>query len=174
MAWRRNKEQAPASRGWKKWEQGAFGWLLRFLRHRFFEASGLLLILLSGFGLFSIFIYNPENPSLNYFDGEGVENWLGAKGAEVADILIQLLGLGTWAVFLAPLVLGIALLTHKSLKGLWWRTALWLTSPFLLAMGLDIMTQDKGGAAGRLLTQRLAEFFPISGIFWAVGIITTA
>ncbi|MGI9391920.1 MAG: DNA translocase FtsK [Parvibaculales bacterium] len=36
------------------------------------------------------------------------------------------------------------------------------------------MTQEKGGAAGRLLTQRLAEFFPISGIFWAVGIITTA
>src|SRR5690606_29106229 len=66
-----------------------------FLLRRVVEAAGVLLMLVSGFGLLAVMSWSADDPSLNNATTRAPENWMGLPGAYVADVLLQTLGLAS-------------------------------------------------------------------------------
>jgi DNA segregation ATPase FtsK/SpoIIIE, S-DNA-T family len=126
-------------------------------------AIGILLIVLAlGLSL-AMISYQASDPSLNTATSGTVQNWLGAFGAIVADILLQFLGLAALAVIVPFITWGMRLVRGRAV--LRWRLRwLWLALSLpLLALGLGaVSTPDAwviapgyGGALGALLWQPL-------------------
>src|SRR5690606_15932968 len=65
------------------------------------QAAGVCLVLAGGFAGLSILFHHPLDPSWNAATGAMVANRLGAEGAAVSDLMLQLLG---WAAPAAALV----------------------------------------------------------------------
>ncbi len=84
-----------------------------FVTRRFREASGLSLILLTAGLGFALATWSISDPSLNHATDAQVRNVFGAKGAIVADLIMQSIGVSSIAL-LAPLaLLGWRMLTNK-------------------------------------------------------------
>jgi len=100
-----------------------------FLRRRAVELSGLALLGVAAILALALVSYNAADPSWNLAVTGQAQNWLGAPGAAVADLMIQFLGI---AAFLAPVAAaawGWRLLSHRGLPW-WWANLLCL--PILL------------------------------------------
>ncbi|MEX0810547.1 MAG: DNA translocase FtsK 4TM domain-containing protein [Dongiaceae bacterium] len=136
-----------------------------FLRQRFAELVGLLLLLF-GIGLIlAIGSFHPEDPSLNRSTGGAALNLLGSTGAVIADLLLQSIGLAALLLALVPMVWGWKLLRHRRLHLWWLRLALLPPAPVTLAIALAglsnpagwPLTVGLGGYAGDYLMARLVE-----------------
>src|SRR5690554_720945 len=66
------------------------------------QAAGVCLALAGGFAGLAILFHDPLDPSWNAATGQAVSNRLGAEGAAVGDLMLQLLG---WAAPAAALVI---------------------------------------------------------------------
>ncbi len=121
--------------------------------------------------------YNPDDASLNTAAGApGVGNMLGAGGAVIADVLVQLVGLTTWLPVLALLVWGGRLLVvGRPLPKMWLRALLLGSGLLLLGIGLAVLpapgrlpvalgVHGLGGAAGQLLLSGLKESARLTGV----------
>lgn len=96
-----------------------------FLSRRAAELTGLGLLALTAAVAVSLATWSVDDPSINNATSGAVRNWLGRPGAMVADLAMQLLGLGVVAMLFPPLtwalrLVRIHLFDRGALKlGLW-------------------------------------------------------
>ena len=133
----------------------------------------------------SLISYDARDSSLNTASDVSlsVENWLGIGGAFVSDLLVQLLGKGSWLF-----VFVLASFSVKSRRGIFWRNAFLATS-LLLASGASALSSPEatnawpaggGGIVGEVvrnaaysdnlaisLASILAAFFASMSLFFA-------
>src|SRR5437879_1375422 len=90
----------------------------QFLARRAVELIGLGLIALAGAIAISLITWSVNDPSLTHAKSGRISNWLGAPGAIVADLSMQIFGLATIA-WLTPVALwGWRLLSRRRLPRL--------------------------------------------------------
>src|SRR5689334_665348 len=91
------------------------------------ERLGRWLLRASGFGVLvvctvcglALLSWSPADPSLSHLTNGNARNLLGAQGAILADILMQLLGLTAVVLILPPLIWALSLTSGQILPG--WR-----------------------------------------------------
>src|SRR5580700_5540447 len=103
------------------------------LRRRLREVVGIALIsvaMLAGLALAS---WSVQDPSLSHATDSPVHNLLGVPGAITADLMMQLLGLGSVALLLPVAVWGYRLLGHRRLSHERLRVLVWMLGAVLSA-----------------------------------------
>src|SRR5215471_10993106 len=96
------------------------------LRRRLRELIGFLLIVLAGLMVAALATWSVLDPSLSHATKAPIRNILGAPGAVVADLLMQLLGFAA-IVLVAPIATwGWRLATHRSLNRERIRIVFWI------------------------------------------------
>jgi S-DNA-T family DNA segregation ATPase FtsK/SpoIIIE len=100
--------------------------LRAFLHRRAAEMTGLLLLALVAMLLVALASWSVDDPSLNNAADGRVANLMGRPGAVVADLLMQLMGLGVVGLLLPPFAWALKLLRTRSLGRVALRVALWL------------------------------------------------
>src|SRR4030088_2032396 len=84
------------------------------LARRFRELGGLSLIALSGVAAAALMTWSVQDPSLSHATSRAIRNIVGYPGAIGADLLMQILGLGSILLVLPLAVWGWRMLTHRS------------------------------------------------------------
>ncbi|MEE1610893.1 DNA translocase FtsK 4TM domain-containing protein, partial [Microvirga sp. CF3016] len=105
---------------------GLFSAFRAFLARRAQELTGLCLIAVAGAVAVALATWSVDDPSLNNATDLPVRNLLGWPGAIVADLLMQLLGLGAIAAVLPLALWGWRLMKSGDLGRLQLRLALWV------------------------------------------------
>jgi len=136
------------------------------LRRRLREICGVALIAGTVLAMASLATWSVKDPSFSYATGAPVHNILGAHGAVVADLLMQLFGLAAIALVLPVALWGWRLMTHRRLDRLRLRFILWLVGALLAAGFLACLTRPHtwplptglGGVIGDTLLRLPAWF----------------
>jgi len=81
---------------------------------RFRELAGLGLIALAGVAAAALMTWSVQDPSLSHATSRPIRNIVGYPGAISADLLMQILGLGSIMLVLPVAVWGWRMLTHRS------------------------------------------------------------
>jgi len=84
------------------------------LARRFREMAGLGLIALAGVAAAALMTWSVQDPSLSHATSRPIRNIVGYPGAISADLLMQLLGLGSIMLILPLAVWGWRMLTHRN------------------------------------------------------------
>ena len=103
------------------------------LQRRLREATGLALISLAMVAALALATWSVQDPSLSHATDAPVHNLLGKPGAIIADLLMQLFGLGGLALLLPIAVWGYRLLGHRPLNRERLRIVVWLLGAVLSA-----------------------------------------
>jgi DNA segregation ATPase FtsK/SpoIIIE, S-DNA-T family len=103
------------------------------LRRRFREVMGIALISVAMMAGLSLASWSVQDPSLSHATDAPVHNLLGVPGAIAADLLMQLLGLGSLALLLPVAIWGYRLLGHRRLSHERLRVMVWLFGAVLSA-----------------------------------------
>ena len=103
------------------------------LQRRLREATGLALISLAMVAALALATWSVQDPSLSHATDAPVHNLLGKPGAIIADLLMQLFGLGGLALLLPIAVWGYRLLGHRALNRERLRIVVWLLGAVLSA-----------------------------------------
>ncbi|MBL8643112.1 MAG: DNA translocase FtsK 4TM domain-containing protein [Rhodospirillaceae bacterium] len=106
------------------------------LKRTAWTMSGLGVFILLGLGAAALLTYTPTDPSLNTASNALVQNALGKPGAVVADLLLQIAGLGIAAVFFAVTSWAVCLVKGEAVEWLWLRTLSALGACILIATAL--------------------------------------
>ena len=86
-----------------------------FMGRRLAEAVGVAILLgLVGLG-FALMTWSVQDPSLNHATAARVHNWLGAPGAIVSDLVMQMFGIASVAILLPAAFWGWRLTTERRL-----------------------------------------------------------
>src|SRR5580692_8761967 len=83
------------------------------LRRRLRELTGLGLLTLAGGAAAALMTWSVQDPSLSHATSRAIHNVLGYPGAIGADLLMQILGLGSIMLILPVAVWGWRMLTHR-------------------------------------------------------------
>jgi len=103
------------------------------LRRRLREVGGIALISLAMMAMLALATWSVRDPSLSHATDAPVHNLLGLPGAIAADLMMQLLGLGSLALLLPVGVWGYRLLGHRQLSRERLRVLLWVLGAVLTA-----------------------------------------
>jgi len=103
------------------------------LQRRLRELGGIALISLAMIGALALATWSVHDPSLSHATDARVHNLLGWPGAVIADLLMQLFGLGSLALLLPIAIWGYRLLGHRRLRHERRRIVLWLVGAVLAA-----------------------------------------
>ncbi len=103
------------------------------LARRLRELGGIALISLAMILALALATWSVQDPSLSHATDSAVHNLLGRPGAIAADLLMQLLGLGSLALLLPVAVWGYRLLGHRPLSRERLRVVLWLVGAIVAA-----------------------------------------
>ena len=103
------------------------------LRRRLREMGGIALLSLAMMAALALATWSVNDPSLSHATDARVHNLLGRPGAVAADLMMQLLGLGSLALLLPVGVWGYRLLGHRPLGRERLRALLWLLGAVLAA-----------------------------------------
>jgi S-DNA-T family DNA segregation ATPase FtsK/SpoIIIE len=103
------------------------------LRRRLRELGGLTLVTLAFIGATALATWSVQDPSLSHATNAPIHNLVGAPGAIVADLLMQLLGIASVVCVLLMGILGWRLVTHRPLYREGWRFLLWFLAAVLAA-----------------------------------------
>ncbi|MBV9394306.1 MAG: DNA translocase FtsK 4TM domain-containing protein, partial [Methylobacteriaceae bacterium] len=106
-----------------------------FVARRMAEALGILILLLSAAYTLALVTWSVRDPSLNHATAGPIHNLLGFKGAIVADLTMQLIGIAAVALLLPPLLWSWRLLRRRQFDSAKWRLILWICGT-LCAAGL--------------------------------------
>jgi DNA segregation ATPase FtsK/SpoIIIE, S-DNA-T family len=109
------------------------GHLGGLLKRRLREVSGIALLSLAMMAALALATWSVQDPSLSHATDAPVRNLLGHPGAITADLLMQLLGLGSLALLLPIAIWGYRLLGHRPLSREKLRMLLWLFGAVLAA-----------------------------------------
>jgi DNA segregation ATPase FtsK/SpoIIIE, S-DNA-T family len=109
------------------------GQLGAMLRRRLREVTGIALLSLAMIAALALATWSVRDPSLSHATDAPVHNLLGVPGAVAADLLMQLLGLGSLALLIPVGVWGYRLLGHRPLNHERLRVLLWLLGTVLSA-----------------------------------------
>src|ERR1700731_2100664 len=109
------------------------GHLGALLKRRLREVSGIALLSLAMMAALALATWSVQDPSLSHATDAPVRNLLGHPGAITADLLMQLLGLGSLALLLPIAIWGYRLLGHRPLSREKLRMLLWLFGAVLAA-----------------------------------------
>jgi S-DNA-T family DNA segregation ATPase FtsK/SpoIIIE len=109
------------------------GQLGGMLRRRLREVGGIALLSLAMMAALALATWSVQDPSLSHATDAPVRNLLGHPGAITADLLMQLLGLGSLALLLPIAIWGYRLLSHRQLSRERLRMLLWLFGAVLAA-----------------------------------------
>ncbi len=96
------------------------------LQRRLRELGGVALLSLAMMAALALATWSVHDPSLSHATDAPVHNLLGRPGAIAADLLMQLLGLGSLALLLPIAVWGYRLLGHRPLNHERLRVLVWL------------------------------------------------
>ncbi|MBN9063438.1 MAG: cell division protein FtsK [Rhizobiales bacterium 65-9] len=148
-----------------------------FASRRAAETTGLALIAGASACAVALATWSVQDPSINHATRAPTRNLLGAPGAIVADLSIQLLGLAIIAFLLPPAVWGVRLLAARPFPNRIWRIAAWIAGFFSAAALLSSLPKvDRwplpgglGGAVGDVLNgfakRAVASFYePLVGV----------
>ena len=140
------------------------GRLGSFLIFRGQEVIGIILMA-AGLSLALIlFSYHASDPSLNRVGNIDIENWFGAYGAVIADLLYQFAGYGAWGVIPGLTALGWRYMRHASVASPILKFFFWVGGIILLSMAATIAPIHSGSFAphaGGVLGQALVA--PLGG-----------
>jgi DNA segregation ATPase FtsK/SpoIIIE, S-DNA-T family len=109
------------------------GHLGAMLRRRLRELGGIALLSLAMMAALALATWSVHDPSLSHATDARVHNLLGRPGAIAADLLMQLLGLGSLALLLPVGIWGYRLLGHRPLGRERLRVMLWVLGAVLTA-----------------------------------------
>jgi DNA segregation ATPase FtsK/SpoIIIE, S-DNA-T family len=109
------------------------GQLGMMLKRRLREVCGIALISIAMMAALALASWSVKDPSLSHATDTGVHNLLGQPGAITADLMMQLLGLGSLALLLPIGVWGYRLLGHRPLSREKLRVLLWIFGAVLSA-----------------------------------------
>src|SRR5271167_3113008 len=109
------------------------GQLAVVLQRRLRELGGIALISLAMLAALALATWTVQDPSLSHATDAPVHNLLGLPGAVAADLMMQILGLGSLALLLPIAVWGYRLLGHRRLSHERLRVLLWLIGAVLTA-----------------------------------------
>jgi DNA segregation ATPase FtsK/SpoIIIE, S-DNA-T family len=109
------------------------GQLGAVLKRRLREAGGIALISLAMMAALALATWSVKDPSLSHATDAPVHNLLGRPGAVAADLMMQLLGLGSLGLLLPIGVWGYRLLGHRPLNRERLRVLFWLLGAVLAA-----------------------------------------
>src|SRR5579863_460282 len=109
------------------------GHLGALLKRRLREVTGIALLSLAMMAALALATWSVQDPSLSHATDAPVRNLLGHPGAITADLLMQLLGLGSLALLLPIAIWGYRLLGHRPLSRERLRMLLWLAGAVLTA-----------------------------------------
>jgi S-DNA-T family DNA segregation ATPase FtsK/SpoIIIE len=108
------------------------------------RVAGASLIAMAAVGWISLMTWSIADPSLNQAVGGEPSNLLGKTGASLADMLFQVFGLASIALFLPPALWGLALFSGESISNPRHRLAMWSLSLMLIASALSALPKPQG------------------------------
>jgi DNA segregation ATPase FtsK/SpoIIIE, S-DNA-T family len=143
------------------------------LQRRLRELGGIALITLAMLAALALATWSVQDPSLSHATDAAVHNLLGLPGAIAADLMMQLLGLGSLALLLPIAVWGYRLLGHRRLSHERLRVLLWLLGAVLTSAFSSCLPRSShwplpsglGGVIGDAILQLPASLFhlPLAG-----------
>ncbi len=147
--------------------------LVRRLR----ELAGLVMIVLASAGAAAFITWSVQDPSLSHATSKPIHNILGYPGAIGADLLMQILGLGSIMLILPVAIWGWRLLTHRHFDREILRTGAWLLATLFAAGFASCFTRTGswplpsglGGVAGDALLRLPAAVLGATGILQRIG-----
>ena len=105
--------------------------LRRFIRHRLFEFSGIVLFALLAAAGLALATWSADDPSFNHATDQVAKNLLGYPGAAIADELMQLMGLGVLPLIGIPMAWVVTLMSHERPERPFMAALAWLASSFM-------------------------------------------
>ena len=167
--------------------------LQAFVARRIIDATAAVFILSGAFILLSILSYHHSDPSINSAASAGadIQNWLGAAGANISDLLLQTFGLAGALTGVVFTVWGVSILRRRHLAPFWSRVVALIAGIFIASVAMaripagDWLAQGYlGGSAGQLMIQNVSDIFHTIGfgseylvsamLFGILAIITVA
>src|ERR1700716_269759 len=144
--------------------------LVRRLR----ELAGLGLIALSGVAAAALMTWSVQEPSLSHATSRAIRNVVGYPGAIGADLLMQILGLGSIMLILPIAVSGWRMLTHRTFDREALRIACWILCTVIAAGfascwphgGAWPLPTGLGGVVGDALLRAPAVVFGLPGFVY--------
>jgi S-DNA-T family DNA segregation ATPase FtsK/SpoIIIE len=143
------------------------------LKRRLREAGGIALISLAMMAALALATWSVHDPSLSHATDAPVHNLLGRPGAVAADLMMQLLGLGSIGLLLPIGVWGYRLLGHRPLSRERLRVLFWLLGAVLAAAFASCLPRSAhwplpsglGGVVGDAVLRVPPAFFgvPLTG-----------
>ncbi|QNT77733.1 DNA translocase FtsK [Entomobacter blattae] len=113
----------------------------QFIKNRIQELTGIILWMISlGLGV-ALWSYNPKDASLNTSTNTPVTNIAGVVGADIADLLIQWIGLGCAFLLLCLMIWGWRLMRYKGIGSLFMRLLGGISSIVLLTTLISTLAQ---------------------------------
>ena len=157
------------------------GQLGAILQRRLRELGGIALITFAMMAALALATWSVDDPSLSHATDFAVHNLLGRPGAIAADLMMQLLGLGSLALLLPIAVWGYRLLGHRPLRHERLRVLLWLFGAVLAAAFASCLPRGirwplpcgLGGVVGDAMLRLPAALFgmPLKGTYGLVAAI---
>jgi DNA segregation ATPase FtsK/SpoIIIE, S-DNA-T family len=151
------------------------GQLGAVLRRRLRELGGIALLSVAMMAALALATWSVHDPSLSHATDARVHNLLGRPGAIAADLMMQLLGLGSLALLLPVGVWGYRLLGHRPLGRERVRVLLWVFGAVLAATFASCLPRGAhwplpcglGGVVGDAMLRAPAVFLgaPIVGFY---------
>ncbi len=105
--------------------------LRRFIRHRLFEFSGIVIFALLAAAGLALATWSADDPSFNHATDQLAKNLLGYPGAVLADELMQLMGLGVLPLLGIPMAWVVNLMGHEKPERPFTAALAWLISSFM-------------------------------------------
>src|SRR6202012_5349883 len=138
-----------------------------FLKRRLREVCGIALIGTAGMAALALASWSVKDPSLSHATDAHVHNLLGVPGAIGADLMMQLLGLGSLALLLPIAIWGYRLLGHRALNREKLRVMLWIFAAVLSAAFASCLPRSAhwplpcglGGVVGEAILRLPTELF---------------
>lgn len=143
----------------------------------------IIAFVLAGFGLFlftALLTYDHSDPSWNtaVSDGESITNLGGATGAWISDLLLQTLGIGSFAIAFGFMIWGARFFRREGLSPIWLRTCALAATTILSSIALAQVPSGEwtvhpylGSSAGTLLLGKINSISPSLG---SIGVPTIA
>src|SRR5271155_3640917 len=151
------------------------GQLGAVLRRRLREMGGIALLSLAMMAALALASWSVHDPSLSHATDARIHNLLGRPGAVAADLMMQLLGLGSLALLLPIGAWGYRLLGHRPLGRERLRALAWLLGAVLAAAFASCLPRGAhwplptglGGVVGDAILRAPTVFLgtPLAGFY---------